>query len=347
MLICVGFCSNLYYEIFKIIQFTSIIFLFFFFLRNIINLWNYPNNSYDRIDKILIYLSEIQLIILFVRLCLNYNIFSVLVSINKFSQNLMICSLLMIIILGKYSNSKTKIINYFLITLLITDILLFLIGIGDNESFKQSNVESLSNVITAFFCAFIDIIISFKSFLFKIETNNKINENFYQNKLVSLNTINDKDNDNENNNNDERNSEGDFLNTILNQHLNNAITILSVYFNILIPFFISYCVEIILYFFFNSNINEEENQNSIVQANNTNTIYNISNINITNITSDSNFTNNFENSCIFMEENNNFKNLYKIIICFIFFLLRDFLPYFMIYLMFFHYKVKFHKRVSF
>ena len=121
MLICVGFCSNLYYEIFKIIQFTSIIFLFFFFLRNIINLWNYPNNSYDRIDKILIYLSEIQLIILFVRLCLNYNIFSVLVSINKFSQNLMICSLLMIIILGKYSNSKTKIINYFLITLLITE----------------------------------------------------------------------------------------------------------------------------------------------------------------------------------------------------------------------------------
>jgi hypothetical protein len=251
----------------------------------------------------------------------------------------------MIIILGKYSNSKTKIINYFLITLLITDILLFLIGIGDNESFKQSNVESLSNVITAFFCAFIDIIISFKSFLFKIETNNKINENFYQNKLVSLNTINDKDN--ENNNNDERNSEGDFLNTILNQHLNNAITILSVYFNILIPFFISYCMEIILYFFFNSNINEEENKNSIIQTNNTNTTYNNSNINITNITSDSNFTNNFENSCIFMEENNNFKNLYKIIICFIFFLLRDFLPYFMIYLMFFHYKVKFHKRVSF
>ena len=186
MLICSGFGSNFYSIFFSIIQFTSVIILFFFFLRNIVNLWKYPNNSYDRIDLILIYLSEIQLILFFARLCQNYNIFSVLISINKFSQNLMICSLLMIIILGKYSNSKTKIINYFLITLLIADILLFLIGIGDNTSFKKSNVESLSNVITAFFCSFIDIIIAFKSYLFKVETYNKINDNFYKNKLAII-----------------------------------------------------------------------------------------------------------------------------------------------------------------
>ena len=86
--------------------------------------------------------------------------------------------------------------------------------------------------------------------MFKVETNKKIEENLNNNKLVALRDCNSNEdiNNNDNNNDDhnEKNEEGDFFNTILNQHLSNAITILSVYFYILIPFLISYITEIIL-----------------------------------------------------------------------------------------------------
>ena len=358
MKICAGFGLTVYSTIFISLEFISIIILFILFLRKIINLWNYPNNSYDKIDIILIYLSEIQLVLFFLRLCKNYNIFSVLVLINKFSQNLMICALLMIIILDKYSNSKTKIINYFLITLLIADILLFLIGINDNESFKQSEAESMSNVIIALLCTIINAIIIYKSYIFKVEGINKINENINNNKLVSLQNYNNINSDNDNND-EEQNNEKDFFNTVLNQYLSNAITILSVYLYILIPFLLSYIIEIIIYFFFNSknnNINEDEiisnnNSNSTINNNtinnnNTNinnTSYNDTNINITDY-NNSNFINNTNDICIFVQNNEDTFNFGKLLICFILFVLRDFLPYFMTYLMFFYYKLKHHRR---
>ena len=343
MKICADLALSLYCKIFIFLEFISIITLFFFYLRKTIHLWNNPNNSYDKIDLIIIHLSEIQLVLFFLRLCENYNIFSVLISINKFSQNLMICSLIMIIFLGKYSNSKNKIINYFLITLLIADILLFLIDINDNESFKKEETESLSNLIVAILCVFINIIICYKSYFFKIKTINKINNNFYRNKLISLNKIN-SDND------IDENKEGEFFNTIFNQHLSNAITILSVYFNILIPFLISYFMEIILYFFFNSNKNNS-NQNENIKIKINNTFYNNSNI-ILNNSNDSGFGNisKYNYSCflkIDKDNNNNYFNFTKLIICLIFFILRDLLPYFITYLMFFYYKLKYHRRLSF
>ena len=340
MKVCSCFDYSMYSIFFFILELISIIILFIFYLKNILSLWKYPNNTYDKIEIILIYLSEIQLVLFVIRLFQNYNIFSVLISINKFSQNLMICSLLMIIILGKYSNSKNKIINYFLITLLIADILLFLIGIKDNESFKKLNTESISNLFIAIFCVIIDFIIIYKSYIFKIESNEKINNDLYKNKLISLKPIN-----NDNNNNDGINNEDNFFNTILNQHLSNAITILSVYFYILIPFLISYFMEIIIYFFYNSNdININNNEN----INNNTTIYNSIDLNNTNI----NITD-YNDSCylMFNEQNNNNNscnfNLGKLIKCFIFFTLRDLLPYFVTYLMFFFYKAKYHKRLTF
>ena len=344
MKICGNFEFSIYCKIFIFFEFISVIILFFFFLNKIIHLCKHPNNSYDKIDLILIYLSEIQIFLFFLRLCQNYNIFSVLISINKFSQNLMICSLIMIIILGKFSNTKTKIINYFLLTLLITDILLFLININDNESFKKSDTESLSNVVVAILCVILNIIIAYKSYFFKNETNNKIKDNFYKKKLISLNKI---DNDNSNNN---ENNESEFFNIIFNQHLSNAITILSVYFNILIPFLISYLIEIILYFFFNTN--NKENKTEKKDIINNNITYSDENNNFSNLIFANNSNkfenlNKFNNSCIFLQDIKNTFNFEKLIICTIFFILRDFLPYFMTYLMFFYYKLKYHTRLSF
>ena len=288
MKICSCFDYSIYSIIFFILELFSIIILFIFYLKNILNIWKYSNHSYDKIEIILIYLAEIQLVLFILRLFLDYNIFSVLISINKFSQNLMICSLLMIIILGNYSNSKNKIINYFLITLLIADILLFLIGINDNESFKKSETESITHLFIAIFCGIINIIIIYKSYVFKKESNEKINNNLNKNKLISLKPIT-----NEGENPDyELNNENDFFNTILNQHLSNALTILSVYFYILIPFLISYFMEIIIYFFFNSNIYNINNDENI---DNNNTIYNNTNINNTD------YNNSFY--LVFIEEN--------------------------------------------
>jgi len=352
MLICTGYYLTVYSTVFLCIEFISIIILFILYLRKIINLWNYPNNTYDKIDLILLYLSEIQLLLFFVRLCQNYNIFSVLVSINKFSQNLMICSLLMIIILGKYSNSKSKIINYFLITLLIADILLFLIGINDNEAFKKNDAESFSNVLIAIFCIVLDIFILYKSFFFKIKAMNKINDNLNKNKLVSLRNYDDINGNEE----QEQNNDREFFNTILNQHLNNAITILSVYFYILIPFFISYITEIVLYFFFqisNDNINEKRIKNENINNNSSmdNNTY------VNNSDSNYNYTNNsmseYENmdksytTCIFLRDIDDYFDFGKLLICCIFFVFRDFLPYLITYLMFFYYKLKYNRRLSF
>ena len=347
MKICGSFELTIYCRIFIFFEFISIIILFIFYLNKTINLCKYPNNSYDKIDLILIYLSEIQLVFFFLRLCQNYNIFTVLISINKFSQNLMICALIMIIILGKFSNSKTKIINYFLITLLIADILLFLININDNESFKKSDTESLSNLVVAILCVILNTIIAYKSYFFKNETNNKINDDFYKNKLISLNKID------SGNANDNENNENEFFNTIFNQHLSNAITILSVYFNILIPFLISYFIEIILYFFFNTNNNGNKKEKKEDIINNNNTTYIDENNTLINLI----FTNNsiyklenlnkYNNSCIFLENAKNTFNFEKLIICSIFYILRDFLPYFMTYLMFFYYKLKYHRKLSF
>ena len=348
MKICGGFGSSIYNSFFVILELISIIIIFFYYLINIINLWNNPINSYDKIDLILIYLSGIQLVLFFLRLCEDYNIFSVLILINKFSQNLMICSLLMIIILGKYSSSKAKIINYFLITLLVADILLFLIGINDKDSFEKSDAESLFNVIIAFICIIINVIIAYKSYLFKVETNNKINENLNENKISAL--INYNDNDNNIDKNDE-NNEGDFFNTILNQHLSNAITILSVYFYILIPFLISYFIEIILYFFFSSN-NGNGKEEDIIDNNYNNSdndnddIDNDINNNI-NLIINKKFKNNINDTCAFVQDSKNGLSFGNLLICFIFFILRDFLPYFITYLMFFYYKLKYHRRFSF
>ena len=337
MNVCSGFGITVYSSIFFLLELFSIIVLFYYYLRQIINLLNNQNNSYDKIDLILIYLSEIQLLLFFLMLCKDYNIFSLLVTINKFSQNLMICSLIMIIILGKYSQSKNAIINYFLITLLIGDILLFLIGINEREVFKKSEKESLSALITAILCVVINLAIIYKSYSFKVDVNRKINDNIDNNKLVSLNSNNSINSTNSNN------TDVDFFNSILNHHLKNALTLLSVYFYILIPFCISYITEIILYFF---DLNYSGIDIIIPKddSNNNTTLYNETELNSSYYLSETPSKN---NTCIFTQNNNNEFNFNKLLICFAFFVLKDFLPYFITYLMFFHYKLKYHRKISF
>ena len=80
-------------------------------MKKIYDLVKYPNFSYDKIDIIIIYLSSLQLILFLFRLIKNYNIFSTLILINKFSQNFLICALLSIYTLGNKENRKNTIVK--------------------------------------------------------------------------------------------------------------------------------------------------------------------------------------------------------------------------------------------
>ena len=111
MQICANYATSVYSTFFICIEYIIIIVLLLIFLKKINDLFNFPNISYDKIDLIIIYLSALQLLLFLVRLIKNYNLFTTLISINKFSQNLLICSLLLLYIIGKYEKGKITIIK--------------------------------------------------------------------------------------------------------------------------------------------------------------------------------------------------------------------------------------------
>jgi len=331
MKICSEYTSCNYSIFFICLEYVLIIILFLLYLKKINDLIRLPNILYDKIDIIIIYLSALQLFFFLIRLIKNYNIFSVLISINKFSQNLLICTLLLIYILSKYEKRKTTILKYFLVTLLILDILIFLIEINDSQPFDIKDKETIDHLIISFFCLILDSFLCYKSFV------NKNVMNFENSEVKKLdNIINKEDNLIEEQNNNKENNE--FLNTIYYQNLTNINIIISIYFYTLITFLISYFVDIFLYFSYKSGIQENNNINNDTIHNNTNfneTINNYDNNTINNIYIYN--SQNDDNKCNFLE----------LILCFIYFLLRDILPYLVIFLMFFYYKLKYYHRSSF
>ena len=331
MQICSEYTSCNYSIFFTCLEYVLIIILFFLYLKKINDLIRLPNILYDKIDLIIIYLSALQLFFFLIRLIKNYNIFSVLISINKFSQNLLICTLLLIYILSKYEKRKTTILKYFLVTLLILDILIFLIEINDSQPFDIKDKETIDHLIISFFCLILDSFLCYKSFV------NKNVMNFENSEVKKLdNIINKEENLIEEQNNNKENNE--FLNTIYYQNLTNINIIISIYFYTLITFLISYFVDIFLYFSYKSGIQENNNINN-------DTIYNNTNFNETINNYDNNTINNIY---IYNSQNDDNKcNFLELILCFIYFLLRDILPYLVIFLMFFYYKLKYYHRSSF
>ena len=333
MQVCAQYTASVYSTFFISTEYIAIIIILLLFSKKIYDLFNFQNISYDKIDLIIIYLSAIQLFLFLIRLIKNFNIFSVLISINKFSQNLMISALLMLYILGKHE--KTTIIKYFLVTLLILDIIIFLIGINDKQPFDTKNNETLDHLIISVFCLILDGFIWYKSYINKKIMNNKIVENYGINKLNNI--INKQEKlIGESTNNIENNG---FIDSLFFQNLNNVVIIISIYFYILTTFFISYFIDFILYFSYGSNTN----------TNNYNYDHNKTKYKtMINNTDNTNFNNTEINeNCIFNKIIENKFTFWKLIICFIFFFLKDILPYLVIFLMFFYYKLKYYQSSSF
>ena len=337
MQIYISDASSIYSKIFIFIEYFLIIIFLLVYLKKINDLIKFPNILYDKIDIIIIFLSAFQLFLFLIRLIKNYSIFSILISINKFSQNLMILTLLIIYILGKYEKGKATIIKYFFVTLLIFDIALFLIDINDSQPFDTKNDDTISNLILYIFCLCFDCFICYKSYINKKNLKNNFYNNFENNKLDNIIKKDEQLLGEEKNNNElkeiSKENENEIINTIYSQNLNNVIIIISIYFYILVTFLISYFIDIILYLSYKINIEDnnynnhnETNYNDTTSNNNTNF-----NIRIPKIRGPRIYSRAYGN----------------LILCLTFLVCRDILPYLFIYLMLFIYKREYYHRASF
>ena len=314
--------SPLYSKIFIFVEYILIIILFLLFLYKINELIKFPNILYDKIDIIIIYLSAFQLFLFLIRLMKNYSIFSILITINKFSQNLMILTLLVIYIFGKYEKGKTAIIKYFFVTLFILDIAIFLIDINNSQLFDTKNDDTISNLILYIFCLCFDCFICYKSYINKKNLKNNFYNNFENNKLDNIIKKDEQLLGEEKNNNElkeiSKENENEIINTIYSQNLNNVIIIISIYFYILVTFLISYFIDIILYLSYKINI-EDNNYNNHNETNYNDTISNNNtyfNIRIPKIRGPRIYSRAYGN----------------LILCLTFLVCRDILPYLFIYL---------------
>ena len=316
------------------IEYILIILLLLLFLKKIYDLFKYPNFSYDKIDIIIIYLSSLQLILFLFRLIKNYNIFSALILINKFSQNFLICALLSIYTLGNNENRKNTIVKYFLISLLILDILIFIIDLYNEHIFDINDKETKVYLVISIICLILDGYICYKSFINKKNMSSTNIENFGTKKL---NNIIKKEEPLIEEINIENKKENEFIDALYYQNLNKVLIIITLYFYILFTFFISYLFDIMLYFSFISNTQSNEINNNGTKNNGT-MIYNTTNeYNKTEI----------NNTYIFSQIIEEQYTFGKLLICFIVFFFRDIFPYLVIYLMLFYYKLNYYHRSSF
>lgn len=342
MQICTNYSSNTFSSIFIFIEYILIILLLLLFLKKIYDLYKYHNNSFDKIDTIIIYLSSLQLILFIIRLIINYSIFSTLISINKFSQNFLICVFLLIYILNQDEKSKATIVKYFLVVLIILDILIFLIEISYGQILEKNNKETLVDLIISIICLIFDGFIWYKSFINKKIMNSKITEKNGPNKLSNIINkdeiliVEQKD---ENDENDDNKEENGFIDDLYYQNLNNVVILITTYFYILFAFIISYLIDFIFYFSNNSSINTKDiNNNNTTTGHNDTMTYNT--------TIEYNNTE-VNNVCIFSQNIEEQFTISKLIVCFIIFFFRDIVPYLVIYLMFFYYKLNYYHRASF
>ena len=318
------------------IEYILIILLLLLFLKKIYDLVKYPNFSYDKIDIIIIYLSSLQLILFLFRLIKNYNIFSALILINKFSQNFLICALLSIYTLGNNEKRKNTIVKYFLITLLILDILIFIIDIYNEHIFDINDKETMVYLVISIICLILDGYICYKSFINKKNMSSTNIENFAPKKLNNIIKKEEPLIEEINKGNNE-NKENEFIDALYYQNLNKVMIIITLYFYILFTFLISYILDIILYFSYTSNAQSNDINNNGTKNNDT-MIYNTTNeYNNTEINNTSIFSQNIEEQYTFC----------KLIICFFVFFFRDIFPYLIIYLMLFYYKLNYYHRSSF
>lgn len=112
--------------------------LLFFYLKAIWNLIVHNEKDfYEKLDLLVIFLSSSQIVLFLIMFLFNeYFIISFIISILKLNENAIICCLLLVIIMWKYYTVTFVIVNYFMMFILVFDILCFLFGIFTYKPFN-------------------------------------------------------------------------------------------------------------------------------------------------------------------------------------------------------------------
>ena len=294
MNICKG--STIYYYIFFILEIILLLLLIIFYIKYLykyfIN-YNINKDNFEKFDILILFLSCFQIIIILITIIIkDIYLFDIFLIILKFTENIMIALLLIMILFWKNEIIIFFISNYFIISIIILDTCLFLISIFIKNPFEKNknNDKTLLQIIVYLISFLMNIIL----IIFSLKKYN-MNVNDY----IDINFVN------------------QFYKEKFKEYIDLNKYYLKIYLIILITFFLSFGIDILLTIIFCDNIIIKKNINN----NNKNIYIDIKKEN---------------GNC----DNNLYSNFYikKLLICFFLFILRDFLPHLYIFLTFFIFK---------
>ena len=281
----------------------------FFYMKNTYNIFkNGEQSQYEFFDWILILLSTLQIYLLFFSLIIQFFFGFVLLSeLLKFTQNMIICGILLsqILIWSKFAVSD-KLVKIFIFSLIIFDLFIFFAGLIMEYSFfivDYCTSQSLN------FLVIIGLIVNLALIAYTVYRN------FEEKKDVkSLNLIvEDKNN----------------LDHILQRLSTNIKTMKKYYLIILISFTLSFLIDVYFKFSLTNEINNGNTLDSIIPVNN-NLTNNQNNYNTTFIIDSS--------TCEYYGDFNENFFLKEYLICVLSFLFRDIVPHVYIFMALYFYK---------
>lgn len=302
MNICTG--SSSWSSFFTHCEILLTIILFGIYLRKIIKIIrNQEINMYEKLDLLVIILSVLQIFLyIFFFVIKEYYLISLAISILKFSQNSIICCLLLVIIMWKYSSITFLIINYFMMIILISDIVFCIFGLIEYSPFETQYCKPKIEFILSLFGLIVNILVLCCSFYFS-STGNE--EESQKNQLIDDDQY--------------------YINNIYNKYVDNIKKMMKSYLIITIFFLISFGIDILF--------NALEQNINIIVPNDNNKISSIS---------DTNNTINGKNTEIFLcPYYGNFDTKFgfkEYLICCISFILRDLSTHLYIFFALFFFK---------
>lgn len=216
--------SSNWSSFFTLCEILLTLILFGIYIRKIIKIIrNQEINMYEKLDLLVILLSVLQIFLYLVFFVIKeYYFISLANSILKFSQNSIICCLLLVIIMWKYSSITFLIINYFMMTILISDIVFCIFGLIEYSPFETQYCKPKIEFILSLFGFIVNIIVLCCSFYFSTKGSE---EEILKNQLIEDDQY--------------------YINNIYNKYVDNIKKMMKSFLIITIFFLISFGIDIL------------------------------------------------------------------------------------------------------
>ena len=224
MNICTGSSGWASFFSFCEVIFTSV--LLVIYLRYMLKIVkNKEVSNYEKLDVLVILLSIIQIVLYIIYFIFKeYYFISLLVTILKFSENAIICCLLLVIILWKYSSITYLIMNYFIISIVIAAIAFFVFGLIEHHPFETNYCKPKIECILSFLGLLFNIVVLCCSFYF---SSMEREEAQLKNQLM------------------QGQDDQYYINNMFNKYVDNIKKMMKSYLIITILFLISFSIDII------------------------------------------------------------------------------------------------------